>query len=297
MGYRGELIMNAGGTSPCTPARAPLPRDALGVGLRPAFYPELSSEALPLDYFEIISENYLRPDGPPRRALARVAARYPVVLHGVSLNLLGHEPIDAAYVEQVRALAEAVDAGFVTDHLCWTGSQGVSHHDLLPTPYVPELVELAAARAADVQRRLGRPFGLENVSSYVTFGASTMPEWEFHARVVRDAGCWFMLDINNIYVSSQNHGFDARRYIEAIDFSRVLQVHLAGHTRQADGTIVDTHDQPVHDAVWRLYRDAWTLAGPFPTLIEWDAAIPPLGEVLREVESARRVRRGERARA
>lgn len=226
----------------------------------------------------------------PLRRLDRVRERYPVVLHGVSLNLLGHDELDERYLDALCRLADRVDAPFVTDHLCWTGAHGLSHHDLLPTPYTSELVELAAERARRVQDRLGRPFGLENLSSYVSFRASTMTEHEFYARVVREAGCWFMLDINNIYVSSVNHGFDAPSYLDAIDFSRVLQVHLAGHTRQEDGMLVDTHDRPVCDEVWALYAAAWKKAGPFPTLIEWDAAIPPLPEVLAELETAREVR-------
>jgi uncharacterized protein (UPF0276 family) len=155
---------------------------------------------------------------------------------------------------------------------------------------VPELVELAAERAAHVQRRLGRPFGLENLSSYVDFARSTMTEWDFYAGVVRAAGCGFMLDVNNIYVSSQNHGFDPERYLDAIDFSRVLQVHLAGHSREPDGTLVDTHDHPVPDPVWSLYASAWRRGGPFPTLLEWDARIPPMPEVLAELARAAEVR-------
>jgi uncharacterized protein (UPF0276 family) len=161
----------------------------------------------------------------------------------------------------------------------------------LPTPYVPELVELAASRASEVQRRLGRPFGIENLSSYVEFRGSTLTEWEFYAAVVRASGCWSLLDVNNIYVSSQNHGFDPDAYLAAIDFSRVLQVHLAGHTREPDGTIVDTHDQAVSAAVWALYRRAWELGGPFPTLLEWDARLPPMPEALAELAKAKEARR------
>lgn len=272
------------------PPPAPLARDALGLGLRLSHYGHLFAHWPALDYFEIISENFLGDAAPPRANLDRVRARYPIVLHGVSLNLLGHAPLDEAYLDRVCRLADHVDAPFVTDHLCWTGAHGVSHHDLLPTPYVPELVELAAERAAYVQARLGRPFGLENLSSYMTFRASTLSEWAFYTEVVRQAGCWFMLDLNNVYVSSQNHGFDARSYLDAIDFDRVLQVHLAGHTREPSGMLVDTHDHPVCDEVWALYRDAYRAHGPFPTLLEWDDHIPPLPRVLEELEKARTVR-------
>jgi uncharacterized protein (UPF0276 family) len=268
-----------------------LPRDALGLGLRIPHYEYLFEHWPEVGYFEIISENFLGSALPPRKNLERVRGRYPIVLHGVGLNILGHAPLDEDYLDNLCALADHVDAPFVTDHLCWTGAHGVTHHDLLPVPYDPELVEFAAERAARVQRRLGRPFGLENLSSYVEFRRSTMTEWEFYTSVVRKSECWFMLDVNNIYVSSENHGFDPKEYLRAIDFSRVLQVHIAGHTREPNGTIVDTHDQPVCDAVWRLYEAAWKLGGPFPTLLEWDDKIPPMPAALAELGKAREVRR------
>ncbi|HTR50709.1 MAG TPA: DUF692 domain-containing protein [Kofleriaceae bacterium] len=271
-------------------SRNQLPREATGVGLRPPHYPYVFEHWPEVGFFEIISENFLDAPGAPARHLARVRERYPIVLHGVSLNLLGHADPDEAYLDRLCRLADQVDAPFVTDHLCWTGAHGISHHDLLPTPYTDDLVALAAERASYVQRRLGRPFGLENLSSYVAFRESTMTEWEFYTRVVRESDCWYMLDINNIYVSSVNHGFDPYAYIEAINFSRVLQTHLAGHTRQPDGVIVDTHDRPVCDDVWKLYAHAWKIGGPFPTLIEWDASIPAMPEVLAEMAKAREVR-------
>ncbi|MFV8749651.1 DUF692 domain-containing protein [Nannocystaceae bacterium ST9] len=267
-----------------------LARDALGIGLRPVHYHELFERRPAIDYLEIISENFLGPAARARRNLDRARERYPIVLHGVGLNLLGHAPLDERYLDRIAALAELVDAPFVTDHLCWTGARGLHHHDLLPTPYTPALVELAGARAAYVQARLGRPFGLENLSSYVEFRESTLREWEFYSRVVERADCWYMLDVNNVYVSSVNHGFSAHEYVDAIDFDRVLQVHLAGHSRATEGTIVDTHDAPVADEVWRLYAHAWRRGGPFPTLIEWDAAIPPLSTLLAELDRAREVR-------
>jgi len=265
-------------------------RDALGLGLRIPHYEHIFEHWPEVGYLEIISENFMGPALPPRRNLERVRERYTLVLHGVGLNLLGHAPLDEDYLERLCRLADHVDAPFVTDHLCWTGAQGLTHHDLLPTPYVPELVELAAERAYAVQKRLGRPFGLENLSSYVEFESSTMTEQEFYTAVVREAGCSFMLDINNVYVSSQNHGFDALEYLSAIDFSRVLQVHLAGFTREPSGTIVDTHDQPVSADVWALYEAAWKMGGPFPTLLEWDDRIPPLPAVLAELDKAKQAR-------
>lgn len=267
-----------------------LAADALGLGLRTELYPHLFEHWPALDYVEAISENFLDARSLARQRLLRVRTRYPVVLHGVGLNLLGHEPLDSSYLDALARLADAVDAPFVTDHLCWTGAHGVRHHDLLPTPYVDDLVDFAAARAHTVQRALGRPFGLENLSTYVQFASSTLSESEFYAHVVREAGCHFLLDLNNVYVSSQNHGFDPTEYLAAIDFSRVLQVHLAGHVREPSGVIVDTHDQPVDPAVWQLYRAAWQEHGPFPTLLEWDARIPPMPTLLAELEHARTVR-------
>ena len=267
-----------------------LARDALGLGLRTAHYPQLFEHWPEVGYFELISENFLGDALPPRRHLDLLRERYPVVLHGVGLNLLGHAPLDSAYLDKLCWLADYVDAPFVSDHLCWTGAHGQNHHDLLPVPYVEDLIGVAAERAAFVQRQLGRPFGLENLSSYVEFADSSMPEWAFYSSVVAQSGCGFMLDVNNIYVSSQNHGFLPHTYLDAIDFSRVLQVHIAGHSRAVDGTIIDTHDQAVADAVWQLYVDAWRLGGPFPTLLEWDAHIPPLPQLLAELAKAGQVR-------
>lgn len=278
-------------TQAAVSATSRLARDALGLGLRIPHYRELFATEPPVDFFEIITENFFGEAGPPRRNLARVRARYPVVLHGVGLNLLGAEPLDEAYLDRVKALADLVDAPFVTDHLCWTGSAGVSHHDLLPAPLVPELVPLAAERARYVQDRLGRPFGLENVSSYLEFTRSTLPEWEFLSAVAEQADCGILLDVNNVFVSAENHGFSAEAYLGAIDPARVLQVHLAGHQHGPEGLLVDTHDRAVCDAVWALYRRAWELLGPFPTLLEWDADVPPLPVALAELERAREVRR------
>lgn len=267
-----------------------LRRDALGLGLRRTHLPYVLEHAPPIDYFEIISENFLGPSPMPRSRLARIRSRYPVVLHGVGLDLLGHEPIDEAYVESIARLADAVDAPFVTDHLCWTRDHGRSHHDLLPVPYTRDLVDLAAERAHAVQKKIGRPFGLENLSSYVSFTTSTMPEWEFQAAVIRESGCHWLFDVNNVYVSSQNHGFDPDAYLAAVDFSRVLQVHLAGHARVANGMLVDTHDAAVDDAVFALYARAWKKGGPFPTMIEWDDKIPGMPEMLAELDRVREAR-------
>ncbi|MDQ3231920.1 MAG: DUF692 domain-containing protein [Pseudobdellovibrionaceae bacterium] len=262
-------------------------RDALGLGLRPALYTRILAERPLVDYFEIISENFMGPAKPPRQNLAQVRAHYPVVMHGVGLNLLGHEPLNEHYLEALCRLADIVDPPFVSDHLCWTGAHGFSHHDLLPTPYTRDLVGYAADRARRVQERLGRPFALENLSSYVRFAGSEMTEWEFYRAVVDEAGVYFMLDINNIYVSSQNHQFNPLEYLQYIPFDRVVQVHLAGHNRRPDGTIIDTHDRAVDANVWDLYRKAWALGGPFPTLLEWDDDLPPMPELVAEMQKAR----------
>lgn len=266
---------------------AVIPRDAVGLGMRPPLYPALRAPLAGVDYCEAISENFLGPAAPPRWHLDAIRAQRPVVLHGVGMNLLGHEDLDERYLDTLGALAEAIDAPFVSDHLCWSASGGRRHHDLLPTPYTPALVDLAAERAAYVQSRLGRPFAIENLSSYVTFDASTMPEHEFYAAVVAQSGCHALLDINNVYVSSRNHGFDARAYLDAIDYARVLEVHLAGHTVLDDGLVLDTHDRPVCDDVWSLYAHAWRRGGPFPTMLERDDAIPEVEALVDELRRAR----------
>lgn len=267
-----------------------LSRDAVGVGLRAPHYDYVARNTPPLDYFELLSDNYLVADSPARARARAVREHYPVVLHGVGLNLLGHEPLDETYLDALVQLADALDASFVSDHLCWTRSQSVHHHDLLPTPFTSEIARYAAERAAYVQRRLNRPFALENLSSYVRFQHSTMAEWAFYSEVVERADVGMMLDINNIYVSSFNHGFDPTAYLDAIDFGRVVQVHLAGYGAPVDGVLVDTHDGPVSEEVWQLYAEAWRRGGPFPTLVEWDASIPPFERLMAELDKARQVR-------
>lgn len=253
-------------------------------------YEHVLSAQPAVDYFELLSDNYLEPSSRARDYARRIGARYPLVLHGVGLNLLGHEPLDERYLDAIKALADEADAPFVSDHLCWSRAQAMNHHDLLPTPFTDDIADYAAERAAYVQQRLERPFALENLSSYVAFTSSTMDEPSFYMRVVRNAGVRCMLDINNVYVSAQNHGFDPQRYVDAIDFSRVVQVHIAGHQVSEAGVIVDTHDRPVIDPVWALYGEAYRRHGPFPTLLEWDDAIPCFDTLLAELERARKAR-------
>jgi uncharacterized protein (UPF0276 family) len=260
---------------------------ALGIGLRRPHFQRFLEDPPGLDFVEIITENFLGEAPYLRRVLDRVASRYPIVLHGVSLGLLGHEALDERYLDDVRSLADRVDAPFVSDHLCWTGSHGRSHHDLLPVPFVDDLVDLAAARIAHVQRRLGRPFAIENVSSYVAFRTSTMDEWEFVARVIEEADCGLLLDVNNVLVSATNHGFDPARYLEALDWARVVQLHVAGHAEEPSGLRIDTHDRAAPSAVWALHADACRRAGrSLPTSFEWDERIPPLETVLSELARA-----------
>lgn len=268
------------------PFHSSFKRDGLGVGLRLEHDNYLRTARPELDYFEIISENFLGSSAFARQRLDRIRSDYPVILHGVGLNLLGHEPLSERYLDDLARLADLVDAPFVTDHLCWTSAENVCHHELLPVPFRADLVDYAASRAAYVQKRLGRPFGLENLSSYVKFTTSTMAEWEFFRQVAEQADCGVLLDINNVFVSSQNHGFSAETFVDQMDFSRVLQVHLAGHEVQDDGLRIDTHDAPVANEVWDLYRYAWRRGGPFPTLLEWDARIPPFETVLAELKRA-----------
>lgn len=263
---------------------------ALGLGLRPEMYGELEERSIGADYFEIIAENFLDERSIARARLRRVSAGYPIVVHGVGLNLLGSAPLDMDHLSRLRALIEELASPFVTDHLCWTSHGGVRHHDLLPTPYTASLVDYAADRAAHVQDFLGVPFGVENLSSYVAFASSTMREHEFFVAVAERADVGLLLDVNNVYVSAKNHGFSAHEYLNAIPLERVLEVHLAGHQRLPSGLLHDTHDGPVCEDVWQLYRETSQRRPELPTLIEWDANVPPVVELERHVCLARQVR-------
>ncbi len=267
-----------------------LARDAMGIGLRPVHYGEVDEGGARVDFFEIIVDNYIGVAELPRRRLRAIAQRHPLVGHGVALNLLGADPLDEEYLGRVKRLVESFELPYVTDHLCWTASEEVHHHDLLPAPHHPELIDYAIERAARVQAFLGVPFGLENLSSYVTWSRDQMPEWEFYRRVVEGADCHYMLDVNNIVVSAHNHGFDPHDYLDAIDWSRVLQVHVAGHGTLDGGLRHDTHDREVSDEVWALYREAWQRGGPFPTVLEWDQGVPSIEVMATQLDRARRVR-------
>ncbi|MGE0453061.1 MAG: DUF692 domain-containing protein [Vicinamibacteria bacterium] len=257
----------------------------VGIGLRSVHFGEILSRSPDVDWFEVLSENYLDTGGRPLYVLDRVAERYPLALHGVSLSIGSTDPLDLEYLAKLAALAARTRAHWVSDHLCWTGVMGRNSHDLLPMPYSEEALRHTAARVRQVQEILERPLVLENPSSYVEFGASSMPEWEFLARLAEQADCGLLLDVNNVYVSAFNHGFDACAYVDAIPADRVVQYHVAGHTNK--GThILDTHSDHALPEVWELYRRAWQRTGPVSTLYEWDEDIPPLAEVVAEARKA-----------
>jgi uncharacterized protein (UPF0276 family) len=258
-----------------------------GLGLRADHYEDLL-DARGVDWLEAISENYLVPGGKPLDWLRRMRERYPVVLHGVSLSIGSQDSLDRDYLSALKKLADAIEPAWMSDHLCWTGAHGRNLHDLLPLPYTEESVAHVSARVREVQDFLGRRMLLENVSSYVEFKASTMPEWEFLAAIAERADCLILLDVNNIHVSSRNHGFDAREYLAGIPPRRVQQFHLAGHTFQ-NNLVIDTHDQPVPDPVWDLYADAVRRFGPVSTMIERDDNIPPLADLVAELARARAI--------
>jgi len=269
--------------------RLGLPDLGIGVGLRLPHFDPILERRPEVDWFEIISENYMAPGGRSKLTLEGVLERYRVVQHGVSLSIGGTAPLDFDYLGRLKQLARRTGTPWVSDHLCWTGASGVDLHDLLPLPYTAEAVRHVAARARAVQDFLEVRLVLENVSSYLTYTSSEMTEWEFLSAVVEEADCGLLLDVNNIYVSSYNHGFDPLAYVEGVPHRRVVQVHLAGHTNYGK-YIIDTHSDHVIDPVWDLYRRALAKTGPVSTLIEWDDDIPPLETLLAEAEKARAVR-------
>lgn len=267
--------------------RLGLPNLGLGVGLRTVHFQHVLERQPAVDWFEVISENFMDSQGRPRHVLNQVAARYPVVMHGVSLSIGSADPLDRNYLRRLKALADEIHPAWVSDHLCWTGVAGLNSHDLLPMPLTEAALRHVVARVRTVQELMERRFVFENPSTYAAFRASTMPEWEFLGRLAEEADCGLLLDVNNVYVSSVNHEFDPAGYLAALPHRRIVQFHVAGHTHC--GThIIDTHDHPVVDPVWVLYRQAHQLTGGAATLLEWDANIPPFDEVHAEVLKARR---------
>ena len=259
-----------------------------GIGLRPKHFPQLWDGTARVDWFEAISENYMAAGGRPRAALERARSMAPLVLHGVSLSIGSTDPLDEAYLRALGDLIARVEPAWVSDHLCWSGVGGHYAHDLFPLPYTEEALDHVVRRVVAVQERLGRQILIENVSSYLTFTHSTLAEWEFLGAVAERADCGLLLDVNNVYVSATNHGFSADAYLAGLPHDRVGQIHLAGHTDM--GTyLFDTHDGPVIEPVWDLYRQALRRFGRVSTLVEWDDHIPELDVVRAEAERARAV--------
>lgn len=267
---------------------ASLPYLGFGLGLRKDHYRDILNNRPDVDWFEVLSENYLVPGGKPLYWLDEIHRHYPMVLHGVSLSIGSVDPLNTDYLRQLKALAERVDAQWISDHLCWTGVEQVNAHDLLPLPYTEEAIDHVAARIRQVQDFLGRQILIENVSSYLSYKHSVMPEWEFLTEVVARADCLILLDVNNIYVSAVNHEFDPLYYLQHIPVERVQQFHLAGHSNEGD-YIIDTHDHPVADPVWQLYEQAVARFGQVSTMIERDDNIPELPVMMAELDMARRL--------
>lgn len=258
-----------------------------GIGLRTRHYDHILTSRPQIDWFEILSENYLDTGGRPLHVLDQVAAHYPVVLHGVSMSVGSSDPIDFTYLGKLKALAKRINARWISDHLCWTGVAGLNVHDLLPMPYTDEALRHTVDRARAIQDFLERPIALENPSTYMEFRTSTWTECEFLAELAERADCGILLDVNNVYVSAFNHGFDPVAYVDTIPSDRVVQIHLAGHTNK--GThILDTHNDHVVDPVWDLYRHVYQSMGSISTLLEWDADIPDFDVVHAEALKAKR---------
>ena len=263
-----------------------LPYLGHGVGLRNKHFPEVLAGRVRVDWFEAISENFMVRGGRPLRVLDQARALAPVALHGVSLSLGSTDPLRESYLDELVALAARVQPAWISDHLCWGSVGGHYAHDLLPLPYTEEALAHVVERVERIQERFGRQILIENVSSYLTYVQSAMPEWEFLGEVARRSDCGILLDVNNVYVSAMNHGFDPETYLAGVPADRVGQIHLAGHSDH--GThLLDTHDAPVCAEVWSLYRTVIERMGRVSTLVEWDAHIPELPELLAEAERAR----------
>ena len=255
------------------------------MGLRKEHFDDVLSERPPVPFFEVVSENFMVDGGRPLEVLERVRRDYPVAFHGVSMSLGSAEPLDARYLARLKSLVDRIEPAVVSDHLCWTGLGGHNSHDLLPLPLTEEAARVAARKIRRAQEVLGRRILVENISSYVEFRDPEMTQAEFLRAVVEDADCGILLDVNNLYVNARNHRLDPLRFLDRIPAARVGQIHLAGHEDHGD-LVIDTHDHPVADPVWDLYREALERLGPVPTLIEWDAKIPPFEVVRGEARRA-----------
>jgi uncharacterized protein (UPF0276 family) len=257
-----------------------------GLGLRKEHYRDFLETTVPVDFVEVISENFMVEGGQPRHILRQIRERHPVALHGVSMSIGSADGLDRDYLRRLRALADEIEPLFVSDHLSWSRFGRFNSHDLLPVPYTEEALDLVCANIAMAQDTLGRPMLFENPSSYLAFDGAAMTEWEFIAAMSKRTGCDLLLDVNNIFVSATNHGFNAFEFLDGIPAGRVRQIHLAGHSQGRD-LLIDTHDSPVCKDVWTLYAKAISLVGPVATMIERDDDIPPLADLLEELSMAR----------
>lgn len=258
-----------------------------GLGLRPPHYPDFLEQSVPVDFVEVISENFMVPGGRPLHTLDAIADRYPIALHGVSMSIGSANGLNGDYLWNLKRLAARVRPHWVSDHLCWTGIPGFNSHDLLPLPYTEEAMTIVCNNILHAQDVLERALMLENPSSYLTFADDEMTEWEFLTEMCCRTGCSLLLDVNNIYVSANNHGFDPLAYIAGVPADRVRQIHLAGHSQSDSGLLIDTHDHPVPDPVWSLYEVACERLGHVATSIERDDDIRPLVSLLEELDIAR----------
>lgn len=266
----------------------PRPMTGFGLGLRPQHYPTFLQTKPDLDFVEIISENFMVRGGRPLATLDALRERYAMVMHGVSMSIGSADGVDLGYLRRLKALADRVRPAWVSDHLCWTGVHGHNTHDLLPLPYTDETLDVVCDNIQIAQDVLERPLVIENPSSYLTFASSQMTEWAFLSAMCERTGCALLLDVNNIYVSGVNHGFDPYEFMNGVPPARVWQIHLAGHSDNGE-LLIDTHDEPVPDPVWQLYEAACLRFGPVATMIERDDNIPPLGDLLSELDIARSI--------
>lgn len=266
----------------------------IGLGLRTVHYQHILERRPKVDFFEILSENYMHTGGRPLHILDQVAAHYPVVMHGVSLNIGSVDPLDREHVRGLRALQQRCKARWISDHLCWTGVGGIGLHDLMPMPYTEEALAHVGKRVRQVQDMLEQPLVLENPSTYLEYAHADMGEPEFLAALCRETGCGLLLDVNNVFVCASNHGFDAADYLRRVPWEHVVYFHLAGHTVHETHRL-DTHDHPVCPEVWRLYALAHRLSGGRSTVLEWDASIPDFAATHREAKKAAKYRRSTAA--
>lgn len=264
------------------------PNLGIGIGLRAPHLDDIFRLQPSIDWFEIISENFMIDGGKMLENLDKILERYPVVQHGVSLAIGSPTPLDFDYLKKLKDLSRKTKTPWISDHLCWGQIPGSHYHDLLPLPYTQEVIDYVAERARIIQDYLELPFALENLSSYVAFKDDQMPEWEFYSSIVEKAGIYMMLDVNNIYVSSRNHGFDPKDYYQNIPLDRVIQFHIAGHQDYGD-YVLDTHDHPVRNEVWDLYEKLYQLTGGVSTLLEWDDQIPSFEETWKEALKAKTI--------